>query len=232
MAFNPSQALQLIEKSRMEWEVGAYKTSNLALYEVLAQCLRLASDLPANLAKQRTAALEAFYKERGLRYKKETPLLTRIVRAVFGNIDRRRVSTYSLVLRESQKQKVFAQNLATWIEEMGGVQEIRLSQSASFVSPAQKAEVAKADFSMLCDLGVAKSEALAELASPDFIGDTCVLLAEQQADGTFAIRALLRSEGVVNAAFTQLYAKQKDGTAQQRKDTNAANDANAMSVAA
>jgi hypothetical protein len=46
-------------------------------------------------------------------------------------VDRRRLSTYSLVLREAIKQKVLATQLAEWIEQNGGIQEIRLSQSAN-----------------------------------------------------------------------------------------------------
>jgi elongation factor G len=101
--------------------------------------LAFCSELTISEAKQRSAALEAFYKERGYVYKQDLPLVTRVVRAVFGARDRRRISTYSLVLRQAQKEDIMAINLAAWIEERGGVQEITLARSANYVSPKDKA---------------------------------------------------------------------------------------------
>ena len=70
------------------------------------------------------------------------------------------------------------------------------------------------------------------MADADFMGNDCVLLAQQQADGSFAVRAVLRQEGLVNAAFTALYAQQKAGTAAAVKETQAANDADGAAKAA
>lgn len=229
---NALKSLISIESSRITWEQGAYKTSNQALYAVLADCLAYCGELTLEQAKVRTNSLEKFYKERNYTYKKELPLVTRVVRAVFGNIDRRRVSTYSLVLRQAQKSKVAFSDLATWIEENGGIQEIRLSHSATYISPKTKAEVAKAAVaSRESFLGFAKSELLSHLADADFMGDACVLLAEQQADGTFGIRAVLRSDGLVTAAYTALYSKQQEALAQAKATIAAANDAEGAVVA-
>ena len=228
-----SNALTRMETERMAWETGAYRTSNQALYAVLADCLSFASDSSDfAFAKARSVALEAFYKERGYRYKKETPLATRVVRAVFGGIDRRRVSTYSLVLREALKQKVFAYNLAGWIEDKGGIQEIRLSQSATFMSPKMKAQRALADAEALPDLAVVKSESLSEMTDADFMGDDCVLLARQNTDGSYAVRAVLRNGGLVTAAYAALFAQQKQAKTDAAKEKQAANDADGGLAAA
>ena len=198
-----------LESERETWEQGAYRTSNLALYAVLAKCLAIAQADTPELAKQRNAGLEAFYKQRGYSYKKDAPPATRVVKAVFGNVDRRRLSTYSLVLREAIKQKVLATQLAEWIEQNGGIQEIRLSQSATFVKPAAKVEQARQTFNTLPELASVKSEALTLLADADFIGECCVLLAEQAANGSFVVRGFTRAGGAVTAAFAALYAEQK-----------------------
>jgi hypothetical protein len=228
-----SSVLTRLETERMAWETGAYRTSNQALYAVLADCLSFASDLgDLAFAKARSVALEAFYTERGYRYKKETPLATRVVRAVFGGIDRRRVSTYSLVLREALKQKVFAHDLAGWIEDKGGIQEIRLSQSATFMSPKMKAQRALADTEALPDLAVVKSEALAEMTDADYMGDDCVLLARQNTDGSYAVRAVLRNGGLVTAAYAALFAKNKEARVSAAKEKQAANDADGGLAAA
>ena len=198
-----------LETERETWEQGAYRTSNLALYAVLAKCLAIAQADTPELAKQRNASLEAFYKQRGYFYKKDAPPATRVVKAVFGNVDRRRLSTYSLVLREAIKKRVQAMQLAEWIEQNGGIQEIRLSQSATFVKPTAKVEQARQTFDTLPELATVKSEALTLLADGEFISECCVLIAEQAANGSFVVRGFTRAGGAVNAAFAALYAEQK-----------------------
>ena len=199
-----------LETQRVVWEEGVYRTSNQALYALLAHCLAIAQADTPELAKQRNAGLAAFYKLRGYApAKPSTPPATRVVKAVFGAVDRRRLSTYSLVLREAIKQKVLAVNLAEWIEQKGGIQEIRLSQSATYVKPAAKAEMAKESFDTLPELATVKSEALSLLADGDFMGECCVLVAEQNAEGAFVVRGFTRAGGAVNAAFGALYAEQK-----------------------
>jgi hypothetical protein len=203
------KVLAELESERKTWEEGAYRTSNLALYAVLAKCLAIATVDTTELIKQRNAGLEAFYTQRGYFYKKDAPITTRVVKAVFGTVDRRRLSTYSLVLREAIKQKVLAADLAQWIESNGGIQEIRLSQSATFVKPAAKVELAKQQFDALPELASVKSEALSKLADGEFMGECCVLIAEQAANGSFVVRGITRAGGAVNAAFAALYAEQK-----------------------
>jgi hypothetical protein len=214
-----------LEEKRVAWEEGVYRTSNQALYEVLARCYAAGGELSVSQSKQRRAQLEAFYKERGYKWKTDIPLLTQIVRAVFGSAERRRISTYSLVLRQAKKMNVMASNLAQWIDENGGVQEIKLSQSATYVKPKEKAKTVREQFADLPLLATVKNEQLSILADSDNIGDECVLLAQQQADGSFEIRAVLRSGGVVTAALAAVYAQQKEATKAVEKERKAANDA-------
>ncbi len=204
-----TKVLADLETERETWEQGVYRTSNLALYAVLAKCLAIAQADTPELAKQRNAGLEAFYKLRGYSYKKDAPPATRVVKAVFGNVDRRRLSTYSLVLREAIKKRVQATQLAEWIEQNGGIQEIRLSQSATFVKPAVKVEQARQTFDTLPELATVKSEALSQLADAEFMSECCLLIAEQNAEGAFVVRGFTRAGGAVNAAFAALYAEQK-----------------------
>jgi hypothetical protein len=222
---NATKLLAGMEAKRISWEQGAYRTSNLELYNVLAECLLFSGELPVSESKQRSSALEGFFKARGYKYKKDSHIIARVVRAVFGNIDRRRISTYVLVLRQAQKSKVEATQLAQWIEDNHGIQEIKLARSATFISPTDKASIAKADFENLPVLAIAKSEQLSQLADAGFVGEDCVLIAQQLADGGFAIRALVRKEGAVNAAFTALYSDIKSQQIAAKKEVGAANDA-------
>ena len=202
-----AETLADMEAKRQNWETTAYRTSNQQLYAVLADCLAYGRELPFADSKQRNKDLETFLKSRCYLVKNDNPLLTRVVKAVFGNIDRRRISTYSLVLRTAQKEGVKPAELAEWIDAGHGIQEIKLKRSATYKSPKQKAEEAKSSLSSLPTLAVAKDK-LVEYADADFVGTECVLLAEQQADGSFHIKALNRSSTAVNAALAALYGEQ------------------------
>ncbi len=207
-AVTPSSLLNALESKRIAWEQGAYRTSNQQLYAVLAECYMYGGERPTVDAKLRSKALEEFCKSRGYVVKKDSPLMTRIVKAVFGNVDRRRISTYSLVLRSAKDANVQPDQLAVWIEEQGGVQEIKLARSATYASPKQRAETAAKTLTESKALAVAKSDELALLADADFMGEDCVFVAEQQADGTFAIKAMTRNSTALTAALSAVYGEQ------------------------
>jgi len=211
-----------MEQERKTWEAGAFRTSNLALYGVLANCMAYAGELPTAESKERSAVLADFYEVRGYTVKKDSPLLTRVVKAVFGAVDRRRISTYSLVLRSAKAHGVLPIDLAAWIDAKGGIQEVKLQQSATFVSPSNKAMTAQKTLSSLPTLAVVNTPELSLLADADFVGQECVFLGEQQADGSFLIKDMTRSGGVITAALAALYGKNK----------KAANEAKAMTEAA
>ena len=223
--FDAKKPLFGLEEKRIKWESGTYRTSNLELYGILAECLGYSSELSFDNAKKRNAALEAFFKLRGYKYRAETPLATKVVRAVFGGIDRRRTSTYSLVLRQAIKEKISPLSLAKWIEDKGGIQEIKLGLSATYVSPSNKADKGKNYFNGKATIGNAKSELLSHVADAEHMGKACVLLAEQMPDGSFDIKAVVRASGAVNAAYTALYAQQNKAMEEAKKEVEAANDA-------
>lgn len=220
-----TNVLARMEGERKQWEEGAYKTSNKQLYAILAECLAFGGTLVIEDARERSKMLEAFYAERNYRYKKDSPLMTRVVRAVFGDIDRRRLSTYSLVLREAQRQQVLPLQLADWIDANGGIQEIRLTQSATFVGQKARVAIGASELVKQKNLAVVKTDALEALADAGYVGTACVLLAEQQADGSFAVKQLMRGSGVVNAALAALYTTGATTKADKQAEQAAANDA-------
>ena len=87
--------LQRLEERRVQWESSlSHRTSNQHLYAVLADCLDYGqmNDSSA-FCKTRNDELNDFLELRGYRVSKKSPMLTRVVKAVFGNVDRRRVSS-------------------------------------------------------------------------------------------------------------------------------------------
>jgi hypothetical protein len=206
-------ALVELEGKRKQWETTVYRTSNQQLYALLAECYAYGGELAMDQAKERSKVLADFCQSRGYVIKKESPLMTRIVKAVFGNVDRRRISTYSTVLRSAKAANVLPTNLAQWIEDNGGVQEIKLAHSDTYVSPKAKAEKAQSTLATVSSLAVVSSSALTKLADGDFMGEECVLVAQQQPDGSFAIKALTRSATALSAALLAIYGQQTKAAA-------------------
>lgn len=229
---NAASLLQSLEAERLQWETGAYRTSNQLLYALLARCAEYSGELPPDAAKLRSIELKNFYVSRGYVYKREQPLVTRVVRAIFGcKVDRRRISNYSLVLREAQQKKIAPSDLPKWIEERGGLQEIKLSRSTTFVSPKIKADEAESSFSKNPELAVVKSEALSLLADAATVGECCVFIAEQAANGSFIIRGMTRKGGAMTAAFTAFYEEQKKQADEIGKNLPSANNPSVLATA-
>ena len=217
--------LTALSSQRENWEANAYRTSNMELYGILQQCYALDWEIAHTLynAKEMREGIKEYATRMGYAFKDGTPVINRIVRCVFGNVVRSRISTYATVLKEAKKQNIPVADIPAFIENAGGVQEIRLSKSKTFVSAKQKIErVSQTVFNEV--LAVAKSPSLTKLAVSDYVDEQCLLLATQQADGTFAINAVVRGKGVVNTALVALYGQNALEIKDTSKKAEAAND--------
>ena len=217
--------LSALSAERENWEANAYRTSNQELYAILQKCYALDWEMSHTLyiAKDVREGIKEYATRLGFSFKDGTPMINRIVRCVFGNVVRSRVSTYATVLKEAKKQNIAIGDIASFIENAGGVQEIRLSKSKTFVSNKQKIQlVSQTAFEEV--LAVAKSAALTKLATSEHVDEQCLLLATQQADGTFAINALVRGTGIVNATLVALYGQTSTARKDDSKKHAAAND--------
>lgn len=224
--------LHKMVSEREDWENTAYRKSNEMLYAILQKCYTAHHAMLGNNkeAQDRRSGLNQFIAEQGYRFTDATPLVTKVVKCVFG-VDRRRVSAYSIVLREAIKQNILLQDLPNWIEKNGGVEQIRLSKSQGSVTAKQKAEICKNALVNADVLAVVKSDALSKAADGNFEGEDCVLLAMQQADGTYAVRAVVHSKGAVNAALAAYYTTNKTVVTNDTKKAEAANDAKVRDAA-
>jgi hypothetical protein len=220
-----SDTLAFIASQREQWETGAYRRSNEELYSILQNCYAVdyaISTAEVGVADMRKAITD-YAAHLGFSFKEGTPVINRIVRCVFGNVQRSRISTYSLVLREAKKQNVAIENIPQFIEQAGGVQEIRLSKSATYTSPKEKAELARST-AFTESLAVAKSSNLSKLADSALANTRCVLLATQLPDGSFAINSVVRSEGAIKAALVSHYTQNKSVLRDAASKQEAAND--------
>ena len=228
--------LKSTEKMRLEWENGVYVEANKQLYAVLARCYAFLSQAEGEGFIKMGNALEKFYKDRGYVYKRSTPLACRIVRAVFGNVDRRRISTYAIVIRRAINEGVEISDFADWIERNGGLQEVRLGRSATYVSKKDKAATIADKWDTLSTLCVADDKKLRMAKDAEYDNKHCLLIAKQNNNGTYTIKGLCHTNGIVEQAMATLLsaentADRKVAKANAAEDKASANDANIKEAA-
>lgn len=210
--------LDQMETKRIAWEVGAYRKSNYELYGILAQCLHYSQKLE-NIedAKKRTAVLDDFCKTRGYTVTNDTPTATKVIRAVFGKVDRRRTSTYSLVVRAALEKKVKAEDMADWIDKNGGVEEIRLGGKDDQLTPAEQLVEAKKVFVEMQQLSSIHAEGLSLASDADYMGKPCLLVAEYQSGGNYKVKHIVTADSAVNAALMSIYKSKKAAKREEAK---------------
>ena len=214
---------QLISE-REVWERTVLRTCNQQLYELLSKCYALYFEMVGKTAEavaMRTA-LNSVIQAKSYRFTQGTHTLTKIVKCVFG-VDRRRVSAYSLVLREALKQDLKSIDIPNFIERNGGVEEVRRSKSTTATTPKQKAEMGKQAIGNQ-ELAVVSSDKIAEHIDIAKADNDMVAIVTQQADGRLVVRALVNSQTVLNAALAAVYSENKTVVQNDNKNTAAAND--------
>ena len=214
---------QLIIEREM-WEQGAMRTSNEQLYALLAKCYALYGELcgtDAN-AKDLRGALDSVIAMKNYSFTNGTHTMTKIVKCVFG-VDRRRVSAYSLVLREALSRKLKADDIATFIAKSGGVEEMRRSNSGTAKTAKQKAELGRQAINGM-RLAVVSSDLIAEKLDLANVGSDLVAIVTQQADGSLIVRQLISNQSVLNAALACAYSANKTATQEAALNKKAAND--------
>ena len=101
---NPiTAAIDALVARRQKCEDGELRTSNQVLYAILADCYAVYFKVKGSRTAQATLT-EALAKA-GVPNRANTPLVTKVIKSVFGE-QRRRAYTYSVVLRAAIKQNV------------------------------------------------------------------------------------------------------------------------------
>lgn len=212
------------------WEIGVYTKSNDILYSLIQKSYELYKDLsndPDGNLKYRKQGLADYMALKGLSAYIDKPMAARIIRCVFGNKDRRRISTYTSVLKFIIKQGYAVADVPAKIAELGGVQEISLGRAGNALTPKQKAAIASAKVAEAV-LGSVSSEALSKLADAETMGDKFAAVLTQNSDGTFSINCLVHSHAAVNATLAAFYSANKEAMAveaEEQKQANAQNNA-------
>ena len=160
----------------------------------------------------------------GLDLSKTKHTIAKIVQCVFGK-DRRRVSAYSIVLRAALAEGVGVLDFPAFVRNRGGVEEIRLAKSPNAMTVKSKAAIATGAVASK-SLGVFASAQLGQMLDAGKVGTNTVLVGTWQADGSVIVRAVVESEGVLNAALASYYSAKKAEVVAAAVAQEAANDAN------
>ena len=221
--------------------------SNQALYSLISDCLSLYRDLTEGEdLKAKKLGLQDFINLKGYVFKSTSPLSLKVIRCVFGEKDRRRISTYHTVLRVAIAEKWSLTEVAAKIAERGGVQEISV-RKANSMSQKDKALTA---LSVLLNQSVASidSQSLKSKHNCEFNEQQAAAVLTQNTDGTYSVHCVVHSSTAVNAALAAYFSANKsdiqqiveqqklaDATAQQAtliaNAVHAANDQQSQAAA-
>ena len=212
--------------ARKQWQQNAYTKSNNELYTLLADCYAnyLAMCVDNAKAKDLREQLDAYIKTNKLVFRKGTHNLVKIVKCVFGDTDKRRISTYGIVLRTALAKGLKAKEVAAFIKDNGGVQEIKLARNGALTTKA-KAEAVQT-FLAKKVMAEVTSTKIAETLDASKVGQQVIFVATQKANGKFVINAVTNSIGAVNTALAACYSNNKAKLSNKKVEQKAAaNDA-------
>ena len=204
---------------REGWENTLLSRSNQALYSIFKECVSLYRDLTTgdNL-KEKKIGFRDHINLKGYKFKESSPLSLKVIRCIFGDKDRRRLSTYHTVLRVAIADNWSLEEVAAKIAERGGVQEISV-RKANAMSQKDKAIAAQA---ALLNQSVASidSHQLKSKHNSEQNEQQAVAVVTQLQDGTYSVHCIVHSNTAVNAALAAYFNANKSDlqkvTAQQQ----------------
>jgi hypothetical protein len=202
---NPEKAIaeaieHLIEK-RTHWEDNELASANDSLYGLLQHCYMLNNAMLGgdSMAKNLRKGLGNYIEQAGYKFTDATPLITKIIRCVFG-VDRRRVNAYASALRVVISEKVSVMDLPKYLKSAGGIEEVRRKGGKTNKTLRQKVELGRAVLTSDA-LASVRSDGLSAAFSTGSTEEGVVLLATREDDGSFAIRQMVQSNTAVKSAL-------------------------------
>ena len=200
--------LKQMSNANKAWEEGAYKTANEGLYELIQSCYQLYKELTdaadVNL-KHKKQGLNDYLSINGLDAYTSKPMPQKIIRCVFGERDRRRISTYNVVLRRIIAEGWTVEDVPAQIAACGGVQEMSLGRKPGTLTAKEKALQVK-DAVQGVELVKVKNAQTDQFVNAEKHGETFAAVLTQNPDGSFSVNCIVDSKGAVNAALTAYYA--------------------------
>ena len=116
--------LNELSEIRESFEKNTLNGSNKELYQILSKIYQIFSDMKTNKSKFDIDFLKYALKDMNIKFQKNSPLLTILIRFVF-NSDRTRSYNYNRVISSAIQANVSPENLPKFIEEQGGIEECK-----------------------------------------------------------------------------------------------------------
>jgi len=235
---NPEQsigvALDALVAQRVDWENNELASANDALYALLQHCYSLNNAMSGTgvASKALKKGLSNYIDNKGLKFTDATPLITKIVKCVFG-VDRRRVNAYASALKVAIAEKKQVMELPKFFRDNGGIEEVRRSNTKKPKSVKDKAALGRSvlDGDVLATVS---GDSLNANYSTESLEEGVVLLATREDDGTFAVRKVVQNKSVINSAlatFASIGAEQEKAR-QLQDEQNAVDEQRAAARAA
>lgn len=222
---NPEKAIgdvidQLVV-DRETWEKTDLARSNERLYALLQNCYALHNTMVGSdaLAKALRKGLSNYIEFRRYPFSDSTPLMTKIVKCVFG-VDRRRVHSYATALLAAKERRIAVIELPRWLKDQGGVEEVRRTAKSGSTSMAKRVDDGKMVLQSEV-LAVVQSDKLNAQFSTEKLQEGVVLLATRSDDGSFAIRKVIQADSVIKAAIASCSALGKQAKKKQQMEADA-----------
>jgi hypothetical protein len=235
---NPEQtigdALDSLVNQRVDWENNELASANDGLYALLQHCYSLNNAMNGTgvSAKALKKGLANYIQVKGYKFTDATPLITKIVKCVFG-VDRRRVNAYASALKVAIAEKKQVMELPKFFKDKGGIEEVRRSNTNKPKTLKEKAVLGRTVLEGEV-LAKVSSDSLNAKFSSESLEEGVVLLATREDDGTFAVRQVLQNKSVINSAlatFASLGAEQEKARLLQ-EEQNAVDEQRAAARAA
>ena len=195
-------AIDELVTQRISWENNELTNANEALYGLLQHCYSLNNAMSGSdsTAKSLKKGLANYIKDKNYKFTESTPLITKVVKCVFG-VDRRRVNAYSTALRVAIAEKKSVIELPKFFKEQGGIEEVRRKASGTKVKTLD--EKVKLGRTVLENeaLATVHSDKLNASFSTTNLEEGVVLLATREDDGSFAIRQMVQTNAAVKSAL-------------------------------
>jgi len=222
------QTLDGLAAKRKTWESTDFKKANDGLYALLAECQDTFSNKFVNAtdSDRKTLRIEltTLLQAAGVKVQKNSTTLNMFVRYVFGS-DRKRAHGYAYVLAAAISHGIKAEDFAAWVNQSGGIEEIKRKMIQKPESIERKQQVDNAKQSIATEVTLAEVAPLARFELAGLTGERAVLLAKPNPDGSVSIVGVLPevNEALFNALFLRM-ARQRVNAGQLDAQLNAERD--------
>lgn len=223
-----AEVLDRLIADRKHWEANEFASSNLRKYELMQSCYVFYKSM-AGVSGEKLALKRAFNKycqERGFHFKDSTHLMYKVVACVFGEKNKRRVSSYAKALRIAVEKKIGSMDIPKFLADAGGVEEVRRESKSAKANTKEKAAKGLA----LMDsqsLGIAQSDALNAVFDEAAYNGAVLLMSTREVDGSFQIKYVLQNGVLITSALAHLPTLMKEKEALKAEEQEAANDESA-----